>query len=167
MDEPVCTVQLVTSANAALLENVDDDVFDNPINREFLREYLSAPSSALFVALVEGQVVGMATGIAYGHPDKARSLFINEVGVSARHHRRGIGTQLIASLLAWGRNKGCEEAWVATEIDNTAARQLYRSTGGMEDHQPAVVYVYSLADTPAAEKENSGEGVTSELPPAG
>lgn len=166
MDAPVCTVQHVTPENAALLESVEDDVFDNPLNREFLREYLRAPSSALFVALVDGQVVGMATGITYGHPDKPRSLFINEVGVSARHHRRGIGTQLIASLLAWGRSKGCEEAWVATEIDNTAARQLYRSTGGIEEQQPAVVYVYSLAGASAAEK-NSGEGVARKPPPAG
>ncbi len=139
------TVHLITQATASLLDSMDDDVFDHPINSGFLREYLSNPSNALFVAIVEGKVVGMATGLSYVHPDKPKSLFINEVGVAAHHHRQGIGTQLISSLLAWGRSMGCAEAWVATEVENLPARLFYQSTGGIEDKKQSVVFVYSLS----------------------
>lgn len=144
--DPPFTIHLVTEATRSLLDRLDEDVFDHPVNPGFLLEYLTNPSNALFVATVEGQVVGMATGIAYVHPDKPRSLFINEVGVAAQHHRRGIGTKLISSLLEWGRSKGCAEAWVATEVSNSAARLFYQSTGGIEGDEPFVVYNYPLAD---------------------
>ncbi len=85
-----------------MLDNVDEDVFDHPVNPTLLYEYLSNPSNALVVATIEAQVIGMATGIAYVHPDKPRSLFVNEVGVSGRHHRRGIGKQLVSAILKWG-----------------------------------------------------------------
>lgn len=142
------TIHLVTQRTAHLLESVDDDVFDHAVTPDFVRELLSNPFHALFVAMVEGQVVGMATGIVHLHPDKPRSLFINEVGVAVRHLRRGIGTQLISSLFEWGRSQGCVEAWVATDVDNSAAQFFYESTGGIRGEEPAVVYVYSLSDVP-------------------
>ena len=151
MSTPPITIHLVTQATASLLENVDEDVFDHPVNPTLLNEYLSNPSNALVVATIEGQVIGMATGITYVHPDKPRSLFVNEVGVSGRHHRRGIGKQLVSAILKWGKSRGCAEAWVATEVSNAAARSLYRSTGGIEDAEHAVVYTYSLGVSPATE----------------
>lgn len=145
MSSSAVTLHLVTEASASLLDHVDEDVFDHPVDPALLREYLAAPTNALVVAIVAGRVVGMATGMAYVHPDKPRSLFINEVGVSHRLRRQGIGKQLVSAILAWGRSRGCVEAWVATEVDNHAARTLYRSTGGVEDEHQAVVYVYPLA----------------------
>lgn len=142
----------VTQATVSLLDNVDADVFDHPVSPTLLDEYLSNPANVIIVAIVDGQVIGMATGIAYVHPDKPRTLFVNEVGVSRRHHRQGIGKQLVSAILAWGKSQGCLEAWVATEVGNAAARSLYRSTGGVEDEERAIVYSYSLADGP---KESS------------
>lgn len=145
------SVDIVTPATAAWLDRVDDDVFDHPVQPGLLAEFLSSPSNVLVVARWRDRVIGMATGLAYVHPDKARALFINEVGVSARHHRQGIGRRLVATLLAWGRRHGCVEAWVATGAGNTAARALYAASGGIEDDEAAVVYVYPLdSDDPVA-----------------
>lgn len=66
----------------------------------------------------------------------------------ARHRRRGIARRLTATLLEEGRALGCTEAWVATELDNAPARALYRSSGAIEDAEPAVLCVFLLA-TPA------------------
>ncbi len=86
----------------------------------------------------------MATGIAYVHPDKPLSLFINEVGVSPRYQRQGIARRLTDRLLDHAKALGCKEAWVATEESNRAARALYAATGGVEDEDRAVVYLYPL-----------------------
>jgi ribosomal protein S18 acetylase RimI-like enzyme len=143
---PDVGIQFVTVANARLLDRVDDDVFDHPIQPALLDAFLASPANHLVVAVVEGEVIGMASGIAYVHPDKPLQLFVNEVGVSSRFHRRGIATRLVNALLGRGKEIGCQEAWVATEVDNGAARALYASLGFREDDDPAVVYVRSLVD---------------------
>lgn len=137
-------IHVVTPASADLLDSVDDDVFDEAVRPELLRAFLANPSNVLVVAVIAGQVVGMASGMAYVHPDKPLSLFVNEVGVSSRFHRQGIGAKLMEAILDWGRRQGCREAWVATEADNAPARGLYATCGGIEDTRPAVVYVFPL-----------------------
>lgn len=151
--EPSVTLHLLTAATAHLLERVDEDVFDDPIRPESLRMFLANPMNHLVVAVVEdaaepasdGTVIGMASAISYVHPDKPLQLFINEVGVAERYRRHGIGTRLIEFLLERARTLGCTEAWVATEVGNSAARALYRASGGREDDERAVVYTYELA----------------------
>lgn len=151
--EPGVSLHLVTAATSHLLERVDEDVFDNPVDPASLSHFLANPMNQLVVAMVEGApasshegtVIGMASAISYIHPDKPLHLFINEVGVAQRYRRLGIGTRLVQFLLEHGRSLGCTEAWVATEVGNSPARALYRATGGQEDAQRAVVYTYDLA----------------------
>ena len=138
-------VRLIGSADLSLLESVDPDVFDNPVRHDLAARFLDHPGNLLAVAIHAGTVVGMASAIAYVHPDKPLALFIAEVGVSARFHRRGIGKRLVQALLERGRGMGCAEAWVATEDGNAAARALYRSVEGAEDPERAVVYTWPLS----------------------
>lgn len=143
--------QIVTPKNENLLESVDQDVFDHAVDQRLLREFLSSPGNILVVAVFNARVVGMATGIAYVHPDKPKSLFINEVGVSSAHRRKGVGKKLLSAMVEWGKRNCCHEAWVATEVNNLAARSLYQATGGIEDEEHAVVYVYPLANNQGTE----------------
>lgn len=138
-------IRLLTAADQAVLQRVDPDVFDHPVRPDLAAEYLAAPGNLLAVAVHAGLVVGMASAIAYVHPDKPRQLFINEVGVSSRHHRQGLATRLVGALLERGRAMGCVEAWVATEVGNAPARALYASLQGVEDPDHAVVYTWRLA----------------------
>jgi aminoglycoside 6'-N-acetyltransferase I len=138
------TVLLVTAENAHLLDRVDPDVFDHEVRPDLLRQLLGNPMNHLAVAVVDGIVVGMASAISYVHPDKPLQLFINEVGVAGGYRRRGIARRLMDLIIDHGRRLGCTEAWVATEVGNTAARALYRATGGVEDEERAVVFTYEL-----------------------
>jgi len=146
MKSPEISIHMVTETNAGLLDAVDPDVFDDAIQTPLLQAFLANPANLLAVAVHDGRVIGMASGIAYVHPDKPLQLFVNEVGVAARYHRQGIGSELLAALLDRGRDLGCREAWVATDVNNMAARALYAATGGREDDDHAVVYTYALAD---------------------
>ena len=144
MISPDISIHVVSLANASLLDSADDDVFDVAVRKELLSAFLENPTNLLVVAVAEAQVVGMASGISYVHPYKPLALFINEVGVSSRFHRQGIGRQLVSRLIETGKDRGCTEAWVATELGNKPARALYESLGGVPDEEHAVVYVYSL-----------------------
>lgn len=124
--------KILQSGDEAVLEHVAPDVFDNPIDPALTREFLADPRHHIVVAVDDGLVVGFASGVDYVHPDKPAELWINEVGVASSHHGQGLGTALMRALLQVGRDHGCREAWVLTNVGNTAARALYVSVGGTE-----------------------------------
>jgi ribosomal protein S18 acetylase RimI-like enzyme len=129
-------------ADAAVLANVAQEVFDNELDPRWTAEFLADPRHHIVVALAGEQVVGMATAVHYVHPDKAPELWINEVGVAPSFRNQGVGKQLIAMLLSRGRALGCKEAWLGTEHSNTPARRLYAAVGGEEE--PMVYVTFEL-----------------------
>ncbi|HEX6052226.1 MAG TPA: GNAT family N-acetyltransferase [Gemmatimonadaceae bacterium] len=135
-------IRLLGHADAAVLEDVADQVFDEVVNPAWAREFLADPRHHIVVALDGATVIGFASAVHYIHPDKPPELWINEVGVAPPYHRRGIGRQLLGALLAHGRSLGCAQAWVLTEEDNEPARGLYEATGGVEE--ACIMYTFSL-----------------------
>jgi aminoglycoside 6'-N-acetyltransferase I len=125
-------IRLLTPADAALLGNVADGVFDRAVDAALTAEFLGDPRHHLCVALDDGLVVGMASAVHYVHPDKRPQLWINEVGVAPSHQRRGFAAAILRRLQALGRELGCTEAWVLTDDVNAPARALYASVGGAE-----------------------------------
>ncbi|GGR24572.1 GNAT family N-acetyltransferase [Deinococcus ruber] len=126
------TVRVLQSTEAHILSNVAPEVFDGPVHPEYTAEFFADPRHHLAVALDGETVVGMASGIRYVHPDKAPELFINEVGVSPEYQGQGLGRRMLDALIAHAKALGCVAAWVLTEEENTVARKLYASVGGME-----------------------------------
>jgi aminoglycoside 6'-N-acetyltransferase I len=138
-------IRMLTEADLPLLLQADEDVFDEAVNPELAAEFLADPRHHMAAAILDGTIVGMASGVHYIHPDKPPALWINEVGVAERCRRQGIARRLIETLLDHASTIGCGEAWVATELDNTPARGLYRSTRGAEEE--IVYYTYQLTGT--------------------
>jgi ribosomal protein S18 acetylase RimI-like enzyme len=139
----VC-VRLLGPDDLALLLDADGDVFDRPPQRDLAAAFLADPRHHIVGAIAGGTLVGFASAVDYLRPDKPRELFIAEVGVAGRLHRRGIGLRMVQAMLDHGRALGCASAWVATELDNAPARALYRAAGGEPDATPAEVFDFSL-----------------------
>jgi aminoglycoside 6'-N-acetyltransferase I len=137
-------IRRLTAANAALLDSLAPDVFDNPVDPTSLQAFLADPRHVLIVALDGDAVVGMATAFEYFHPDKPPQMFINEVGVAPPHQRRGVGRKLVEAMLLEARTRGCSTAWVATDEDNAAARALYACVRGSAEPQRALLYEWEL-----------------------
>lgn len=137
-------IRRLTAANATLLDSLAPDVFDNPVDPASLQVFLADPRHVLMVALDGGAVVGMATAFEYFHPDKPSQMFINEVGVTPSHQRRGVGRKLVEVLLAEARMRGCSAAWVATDEDNAPAQALYASVRGSAEPHRALLYEWEL-----------------------
>lgn len=123
-------IRLLGEGDEAILANVADDVFDNPVDPELTRQFLADPRHHIAVAIEDGVVVGMVTAVNYIHPDKPAELWINEVGVAPSHQRRGIATRLMQAMFDHGRDLGCTTAWLGTERHNTAAMGLYKAIDG-------------------------------------
>jgi len=140
-------VKVLQAGDENVLANVAEDVFDNPIDQNLTREFLADPRHHIAVAMDDGLVVGFASGVHYVHPDKPAELWINEVGVAPSHHGQGLGKAVMGALLEVGRDHGCREAWVLTNVGNAAARALYVSVGGTEgaDDSADAALGYSFA----------------------
>lgn len=126
-------VRILTMHDADLFSSVADDVFDEPINPEYVTAFLADPRHHIAVGIDDGVIVGFASGVDYVHPDKPAELWINEVGVAPTHQGRGLGRHILDCLLAHGRSIGCQTAWVLTEAGNGPAKALYASAGGTVD----------------------------------
>ena len=118
-------IRRVGPGDAGLFDRVADDVFDDAIDGGRLAAYLAEPGHFMVVAVAAGEVVGQVAAVVHRHPDKPTELYLDEVGVAPALQRRGIARRMIDAMFAWGRELGCEEAWVGTEPDNLPARALY------------------------------------------
>ncbi|MCW1932977.1 GNAT family N-acetyltransferase [Pararhodobacter zhoushanensis] len=125
-------VKCLEPADLPLLLATPPGLFDNPVDPGQSAAFLSDPLHHIVVGLLDGVVVSFASGTILLHPDKAPSLFINEVGTRDTVLRRGYARAVTQALIDHARRLGCQGIWLGTEPDNTAARALYRRLGGDE-----------------------------------
>ena len=63
-------IRLLTTQDSSYLNNVAEDVFDDPIVESSAKEFLADPRHRLVVALDNDLVVGFVSAVIYVHPDK-------------------------------------------------------------------------------------------------
>ena len=128
------TIKRIGRGDESAFGRIAPDVFDAPINADWLDAYLLEPGHLMVLAIEAGTVVGQCAAVIHRHPDKPDELYIDEVGTASTQLRRGIATALMEEIFAWGRELGCKEAWLGTELDNEAANALYRGFHPEEDY---------------------------------
>jgi ribosomal protein S18 acetylase RimI-like enzyme len=119
------TIHHITADNTALLSHIDPEIFDHEIDPARLAAYVADPLHAMFIAVEDGVTVGQIRGSVHLQPDRASDLYIDNLGTAPDRQRRGIASELMRVMLAWGEAQGCTYAWVATETDNTQAKGFY------------------------------------------
>ena len=127
------TLRRLTAGDEPAFTRIAPEVFDEPVDPGRLRVYLRAPGHMMVLALERDLVVGQCAGVLHRHPEKPTELYVDEVGTASTHRRQGIARAMLDELFAWGRELGCEEAWLGTELDNDAANALYRGYRPIED----------------------------------
>lgn len=137
------TIKRLTRADVSCLDRAAADVFDAAIQPDRLEAFLAEPRHLLVVAIVDGAVVGQARAIVHLSPDGPDELYIDNMGVTPALRRRGIGGRMLDEILRWGRERGCDYAWLGTEIENEPARALYESRGGQG--AAMVMFAYDIA----------------------
>ena len=101
-------------------------------------------SLSSIVAEEGGELLGFITGLR--PPEQPDSLFVWQVGVAARAHRRGIAGRMLRDLFMRPENRNAR--WLETTVarTNTASRNLFaafaRSMHATIDEQPGYVRAY-------------------------
>ncbi len=80
-------------------------------------------------ARVGDPVVAIGRGVVSGD-----WLGLQAVEVSPTHHRQGLATAVVETLLAWGASRGALSAYLQTLPDNLGAVQLYARFGFTTHH---------------------------------
>jgi ribosomal protein S18 acetylase RimI-like enzyme len=138
-------IKLLRPTDLPILDNIAEDVFDDPIVPPSAHEFLADSRHRLVVALENNVVVGFVSAVIYLHPDKpAPELWINEIGVAPTHQRQGIGKALMQAILEEAKRSGCTEAWVLTDRDNHPAMAMYKSAGGVETLPDPTMFTFKL-----------------------
>ncbi len=141
MPESIVTHR-ITRETTRLLQNIAEDVFDYEIDPKRLPLYLDSPGNLLIVAVYDQQVIGQISAYVHSHPDQGSDIYIDNLGVAPTFQRRGIARCLVDEVFAWGKAFGCQQAWIVTDIDNSAARALYEERGAAAE--PIVMFSYKL-----------------------
>ena len=132
-------VQIINKSNVHLLNNVLDDVFDYPIQTDYLTPFLTSPTHHLLVAMNESQeIVGFVSFVDLYHPDKATQVFVNELSVHEDYQRQGIGSSLMNHVFEYA-NDHAYYVWVATEMENVDADKFYQQ---LKPHSRQDSYFY-------------------------
>jgi len=119
-------------------------LFDGPPDRARTVELLDDARHHLFLALTTGKAAGFLSAVDYIHPDKPRSLWINELGVHEAARRRGIATRLVASALTHARAIGCADIWVLAD-PTTEALSFYASLNWSREGDHIAMFTKVLA----------------------
>src|SRR5688572_13916556 len=85
----------VGPGDAALLDRVAEDVFDDDIDPAHLTAYLADGRHMMIVALSDGVVVGQTRAIVHLSPDQPPELYIDNMGVTPARQREGIAGRLL------------------------------------------------------------------------
>lgn len=126
-------VRRMRAGDETAFQSIAPEVFDEPVVPERLHAYLREPGHIMVLALEGELVIGQCAGVIHRHPDKPTELYVDEVGTASTHRRLGVARAMMDELFAWGRELGCTEAWLGTELDNDAANALYRRLTPIED----------------------------------
>ncbi len=85
------------------------------------------------MALVNEKPAGFALAYRLMRVDREKDMmFFYEIVVDKKHRNKGAGRALIQYLKEICRDEKVMKMWVSINRSNTAAMELYRSTGGVE-----------------------------------
>ncbi|MGI3168127.1 GNAT family N-acetyltransferase [Pseudooceanicola sp. C21-150M6] len=115
--------------NTGVLDRIADEVFDDRIDPDRLSDMLATPDHLLLVAVDGDLVVGQCLAMVLKGPDRAPSLYIDNLGVAPTHRRQKIGTELLRHAFAYGKAQGCGSAWLGIDPDSDSAAPFYQALG--------------------------------------
>jgi ribosomal protein S18 acetylase RimI-like enzyme len=106
-----------------------------PITDAWVREFQSFPGNGMLVAADGGEVVGVLSFSSRPSLFHAgTSGLIEDLVVTARRRRQGIGKLLVEAFLARARSRAWVEVSVSTSRDNRQALDFYRRLGLDEEY---------------------------------
>ena len=106
-------------------------------------DLLTDPANLVFIADVDGEPAGYAYAEIIRRPETSlvyayEMIYIHHISVRPAHRRRGVGTALIETLHAAGRDLNIGQLALDVWLFNGGARAFFRRHGFAVDHERLV-----------------------------
>jgi len=89
---------------------------------------LSKTNAIVVAAEKDDKIIGMATGqLVISTAEGGASLWIEDVVVDKQHQKRGIGSQLLLEVAAWGKEQGARRTQLLADKNNSTAIRFYKN----------------------------------------
>jgi len=89
---------------------------------------LSKTNAIVVAAEKDDKIIGMATGqLVISTAEGGASLWIEDVVVDKQHQKRGIGSQLLLEVAAWGKEQGAHRTQLLADKNNSTAIRFYKN----------------------------------------
>lgn len=109
----------------------------------YLRTLLLREDFHVLVAMDETKVIGGLTAFELPmYKEEVNEMFLYEIGVNEAYRKRSVATDLINYLKQLALQRGINEMYVGTDLENMPAQKLYAKTGGR--FEKIAWYVYKL-----------------------
>jgi aminoglycoside 3-N-acetyltransferase I len=116
------------------------------VTTEHMRDFLKQDNHVLIMAHEEEHPVGFALAYLLDRVDRDQPMMLfYEIEVLESHKRRGVAAAIINKLKEICQDQNVMKMWVYTSKSNAAAMQLYKSTGGKQESDEDVLFVYEQA----------------------
>lgn len=140
-------------------------LFDRPPDPVAAAAFLADPHSHLLLSTVDGVPAGFIRAHTLLQVDSVRpQFFLYEISVDPPYQRQGIARTLITALHDDAHQAAAEEDFVLTDRGNLPAMALYQATGGVEEGEDTVMFVYPF---PHPEDPKTSNRVTDSPPTVG
>jgi|GEM_PF-1647934 hypothetical protein len=107
-----------------------------------VRAWVERPNHALFVAYDGGRLMAYAAVRRYTAAAGRQRLFIRALRTTHEGLRDGWAELALTAALIWGRERGCADAMLWVERDDTAYRGLYDRMGFAPHGEASIVLRY-------------------------
>jgi aminoglycoside 3-N-acetyltransferase I len=119
------------------------------LSDEYIDRLLCQPTFYAMAAFAEDNVIGGITAHAIPMTTSESSeMFIYDVAVHEDHQRRGVGRQLLLSLLEKAAADGIQHAFVPVDEEDREAALFYEALKGTAS--PVKLYAWSKSPAPNA-----------------
>lgn len=113
------------------------------VTTDYMRVFLGEGKNILILGLEDRSPVGFALAYLLDRVDRNQTMMLfYEIVVSDHHRGQGLGKKIINELKRIGRDLNVKEIWVLTSKSNSAAVNLYRSTGAKPAGEDDILFVY-------------------------
>lgn len=95
-----------------------------------IKQWSESENSKIFVVEKDGKRIGVSLVNLYGFDsEKGIVLWIRLLAVNPEYQRQGVGRSLLNYSINWGKSKGAKRSFLASDVQNDNAIQLYKDFG--------------------------------------
>jgi len=141
------TVERLQEGDEEKAQVVAGRLCGSPGGRDKLARFLADDNNILLVCYLEDEPVGFALAYRLERIDaRAPMLYLHELDVATKHHRKGVGRALVNELKQICAEQHLSKLFVMTTRSNAPAANLFEASGGMVSAADDVMYRFKHFD---------------------